>query len=210
MGDKKNIAGLAGVIAAGEVQHHPVFGRQGVSMVELDTERDSGTKDRIILLFQDNAVDRETFGPEGLAAGSRAMVIGKVQTYKDYNTGHVVVFVWCEDLRKAEEGVPQQNGINLVGEVQSPPVYRKTQLGREITEIMLKVPSIFTEGFYSLVPVITWGKNAREAAGYQVGDTVELVGRLQSREYTKNRGKENEETRTVHEISAAKIERKGD
>ena len=50
------------------------------------------------------------------------------------------------------------------------------------------------------LPVIAWGRTARMCAGAGPGDQLELLGRLQSREYTKI-VEDRAEKRTAYEIS---------
>ena len=50
------------------------------------------------------------------------------------------------------------------------------------------------------------GRNARYADGFGVGEHVQLWGRIQSREYQKQVGDEEYETRVAYEISVSKLE----
>lgn len=85
------------------------------------------------------------------------------------------------------------------------PVYRKTPLGREIADVLLAVNRPYGKSDY--IPCICWGRNARFADGFQVGDHIQLWGRIQSREYQKRIGDEEFETRIAYEISVSKLER---
>ena len=60
------------------------------------------------------------------------------------------------------------------------------------------------------IPCICWQADADEAAGWRKGDTVELLGRYQSRRYEKvtDDGSGGRERRTAHEISVRLIKRK--
>ena len=92
-----------------------------------------------------------------------------------------------------------ENQIVLNGYLCKPPVYRKTPLEREITDILLAVNRL--NGISDYIPVILWGRAARFAAKLSVGDNVELTGRIQSRNYTNGEGV----LLTAYEVSGAVI-----
>lgn len=60
------------------------------------------------------------------------------------------------------------------------------------------------------LPCICWQEQADEAAQWQQGDTVELLGRYQSRQYEKvlDAATGEREQRTAYEVSARLIRRK--
>ena len=65
-------------------------------------------------------------------------------------------------------------------------------------------------GVTEFVPCICWQEKADEVAGWQQGDTVELLGRYQSRQYEKviDTDSGSRERRTAYEISVQLINRK--
>ena len=56
------------------------------------------------------------------------------------------------------------------------------------------------------LPCIVWGRNAQRASEYEVGTKLNIIGRLQSREYTKRISDTETETRTAYEVSISKLE----
>ena len=84
------------------------------------------------------------------------------------------------------------------------PVYRKTPLGREIADLLLAVNRPYGKSDY--IPCICWGRNARYASGFDVGEHVRILGRIQSREYVKKLSETETETRTAYEVSVSKLE----
>ena len=68
----------------------------------------------------------------------------------------------CEDL---------VNEIELKGFLCKPPVFRVTPFGREITDLLVAVNRAYNKSDY--IPCIVWGRNARYAAGLEVGDKVD-------------------------------------
>ena len=84
------------------------------------------------------------------------------------------------------------------------PIYRKTPLGREIADLLVAVNRPYGKSDY--IPCIAWGRNARYAAGFEVGSRIRVWGRVQSREYTKKISDEQVEKRVAYEVSVSKLE----
>lgn len=95
------------------------------------------------------------------------------------------------------------NQISLVGYVCKEPIYRTTPFGREITDILVAVNRAYSKSDY--IPCIAWGRNARFAIGLSIGEKVEIVGRIQSREYTKKLDNGESIIKTAYEISISTI-----
>lgn len=108
----------------------------------------------------------------------------------------LVLTVYAQDIQPGL-GEPC-NQITLAGAVCKPPVFRRTPLGRSICDLMLAVPRRYGRTDY--LPVIAWGQLAIQANGLQVGDTLSLEGRIQSRIYHKQT-EDGTETRTAYEVS---------
>lgn len=74
----------------------------------------------------------------------------------------------------------------------------RTPFGVEITDLMVAVNE---DNRSDYIPCICWNSGARYADALNVGDFVEIVGQIQSREYVKN-----EEKRIAYELSVFKID----
>lgn len=211
-----------------------LYGRLGIYRLWVDVERDSGTIDRILVLLQEGETETEetvttTLYPveywqqpeviiekkagkltaeeiiKGFQPGSTVEVTGRVQTYKDKETGRTQLFVWGLYLAAVPKNSQQINIAYIKGTVAKQPVYRETPKGKHITDITVRIPSAFTPGFYSYIPCITWEKLAEQAAGLREGSKVYLEGRIQSRPYTK-KTPEGVQEFTTWEVSASKLE----
>ena len=206
MEKRENAVGMAGRIA-GEIERQPnIYGTRGLKRFSLEISRADGSRqdsDRVIVIYGQEAEAT----PGKLTDGAYVMVMGKMQTYKEVPGGRIVVFVLAEYVGVVSEQVEQQNGVYLEGDVARKPIHRTTPKGRKITEVTVKVPSAFTEGYFSFIPTICWGSDAEAAAEYQEGARVALEGRLQSRDYTK-RLEGVEVTLTAYEVSARHIEKR--
>ena len=51
------------------------------------------------------------------------------------------------------------------------------------------------------IPCICWGRNAHFASGFEVGNHVQIWGRVQSREYIKKISGEKTIKKTAYEVS---------
>lgn len=147
-------------------------------------------------------------------AGSRLLLYGKMQTLKDFSTGRQLVFALADFVALSPKA-EQQNDIVLVGEIVYKPTYRETPRGKRISDIFVKVKNQLTK-CSSLIPCICWNETADEVANWLPGDTVKLIGRLQSREYEKLIeelyadgvvAERVTETRTAYEVSVHTIKK---
>ena len=91
------------------------------------------------------------------------------------------------------------NRIVLPGALCKPPIFRKTPLGRSICDLMLAVPRRYGRADY--LPVIAWGQLAVRTSQLQVGDSLSLEGRVQSRTYHKVLGDGSTQERVAYEVS---------
>ena len=90
------------------------------------------------------------------------------------------------------------NHISLTGSLCKPPIFRRTPLGRSICDLMLAVPRRYGRADY--LPVIAWGQLAVHASRLEVGDSLTLEGRVQSRVYHKATD-EGIQERVAYEVS---------
>lgn len=160
----------------------------------LDVERLSGVVDRLPVI-----APAPVLWAMDLFAGARITVSGQIRSYNARQEGRrkLLVFVYAQTLYTCDD--PPANEVFLSGTICKMPIFRRTPLGRQICDIMLAVSRPYHRTDY--LPCILWGRNALETSLAQVGDRLELTGRLQSREYTKVLT-EGSELRTTYEISA--------
>ncbi len=103
-----------------------------------------------------------------------------------------------------EDDDAKTNQIFLDGYICKQPVYRKTPLGREIADLLLAVNRPYGKSDY--IPCICWGRNARFASAFEVGEHVQVMGRIQSREYMKKITETESQKRVAYEVSVSKLE----
>ena len=136
-------------------------------------------------------------------SGSMLTVVGQIRSHNQRidGTRHLMVFVFVASVT-VEDGEPI-NDVYLEGPICKEPVFRRTPLGREICDVMLAVPRAFHRADY--LPCILWGRTAQEVSACHTRDCIRIIGRLQSRIYTKLT-EQGPLERTAYEISALTAE----
>ena len=181
----------------------PVFSHQSRDIrffsFPLEIERLSGTADRL------NVILRESQLPD--LRPSRAGLVeidGELRSFNNRSgEGHrLVITVFARSLRPGT--VPEwSNLVELTGTLCKSPNHRTTPLGREICDLMLAVNRPYGRSDY--LPCIAWGSTARAARAWDVGQRLELQGRIQSREYIKLSPVGDSSRQIAYEVSAARI-----
>lgn len=158
----------------------------------------SGTQDRLNILVSERLL--VGFAPE---RGDEVTVRGEVRSFNNRSGlgSRLVITVLARQL-VWEQG-QDDNRLRLTGVLCKPPVFRCTPLGRNICDMMLAVNRRYGRADY--LPCISWGALAHRCAALEVGDSVKLEGRLQSRTYTKNL-EDRAEERTAFEVSVMTME----
>ena len=188
---------LCGVLAELPQLSHENYGKRFYRF-PLEVERLSGTVDVLPVI-----VPEPVLCAMDLSGGEMLAVTGQIRTHnnKAQVGRRLVVSVYAESLVSCSG--PAENTVELTGTICREPVCRKTPLGREICDVMLAVNRSYHRADY--IPCILWGRNAALGRFCQVGDTLHLTGRFQSREYIKMLGEESQ-LRTAYEVSAMTAE----
>ena len=172
-------------------------------MVEVDVKRLSNSKDRIPLMISERLIDVTKD-----YTGEFIMVNGQFRSYNRHEEmkNRLILSVFVREITFVEEELDgaKTNQIFLDGYICKEPIYRKTPLGREIADLLLAVNRPYGKSDY--IPCICWGRNARYANHFKVGERCAVWGRIQSREYMKKLDEENVEKRVAFEVSVSKLE----
>ena len=205
MSDKiieNNQVTIIGEVASGFTFSHEVFG-EGFYMVDVLVKRLSNSDDRIPLMISERLIDvNQDY------TGEYIMVTGQFRSYNQHEEkkNKLVLSVFVREVSFVEEELDgaKTNTILLEGYICKRPIYRKTPLGREIADLLLAVNRPYGKSDY--IPCICWGRNARFASGFEVGEHVQVLGRIQSREYVKKLSETETEKRIAYEVSVSKLE----
>lgn len=205
MSDKiieNNQVTIMGKVATEFSFSHEVFG-EGFYMVEVEVKRLSNSEDRIPLMISERLIDvTQDY------TGEYIMVHGQFRSYNRHEEqkNRLVLSVFVREISFMEEEPDgtKTNSIWLDGYICKEPIYRKIPLGREIADLLLAVNRPYGKSDY--IPCICWGRNARYASNFDVGEHVRIFGRIQSREYVKKLSETQTETRIAYEVSVSKLE----
>lgn len=193
---------VTGEIVSGFRFSHEVYG-EGFYMVDIEVTRLSSQSDFIPIMVSERLIDTKQD-----YTGRLVRVSGQFRSYNRHESrkNRLVLSVFAREIEFPEEITPAEktNEIWMDGYVCKEPVFRRTPLGREITDILLAVNRSYGKSDY--IPCICWGRNARFAAGFEVGSHVQMIGRIQSREYVKKLEGDETERRVAYEVSVAKLE----
>ena len=191
-----------GKIDTGFTFSHQVFG-EGFYVMDLIVKRLSDSEDRIPVMVSERLLDvTQDY------VGEYIEIHGQFRSYNRHEEkkNRLVLSVFVREWEFADEiGENEKtNQIFLDGYVCKEPVYRKTPLGREIADLLIAVNRSYGKSDY--IPCICWGRNARFASGFEVGSHIQVLGRIQSREYVKRISEEETEHRIAYEVSVSKVD----
>lgn len=201
---ENNKVTLSGEIVSNFEFSHEIFG-EGFYTAMIASERLSEVKDIIPIMVSERLIDVKAEW-----TGRFVKVSGQFRSYNkhDGEKNRLQLSVFVREFEDATEerdfGLEDENFIFLDGYICKKPIYRKTPLGREISDIFLSVNRKYGKSDY--VPMICWGRNARLASGLEIGTRLQIEGRIQSREYQKRISDDETETRVAYEVSISKME----
>lgn len=199
-----NFTQISGRVCEEPVKSHQVEGEYFYEF-KVEVERLSKVKDIIPVTISERAIVGEC--PK---LGDFVKVTGEYRSYNKLQNdrSRLILHLFGKDLKVLNDQEQKDNlyinEVQLVGYVCKQPVYRKTPFDREICDVLLAVnrPNFHKSDY---IPCIMWGINARFMASQNIGCKVELVGRIQSREYTKTSPDGEIETKTAYEVSCQRI-----
>lgn len=193
---ENNTALITGEICSPPVMSHSFKGENFYNMT-VKVKRLSDAYDYITVTVQENMVP-------GLEEGKAVTVSGQYRSYNNYSgVGNKLILTLFANEITDETETENPNTIYLNGFICKQPIYRTTPFGREITDIIVAVNRNFGKSDY--IPCIAWGRNAKYAAGLNVGDNIEVWGRIQSRNYKKKITEEEIVEKTAYEVSVTRI-----
>ncbi len=199
---ENNQVSMMGEIVSEFRYSHEVFG-EGFYMVDIAVNRLSNYADYIPLMISERLIDTEQD-----YIGQLIHVTGQFRSYNRHEEkkNRLVLSVFVRELEFLDEIDEDEktNQIFLDGYICKEPIYRKTPLGREIADVLLAVNRSYGKSDY--IPCICWGRNARFAAGFEVGSHIQMYGRIQSREYVKKISETETERRVAYEVSVSKVD----
>ena len=196
---ENNVVSLVGEIVSNFRFNHEFCGEK-FYVFDLAVNRTSGVVDYVPIMVSERLMD-----VSHSLKGIKAYVSG---CYRSYNVheetrSKLMLTVFANEV-ELEVEYEDTNNVFLEGFVCKEPTYRKTPLGRDISDILLAVNRAYGKSDY--IPCVIWGRNAKFAAAFEIGTKLKLWGRVQSREYRKQISDTEYETRIAYEISVIRLE----
>lgn len=196
---ENNQVHLRGKMVTGFSFSHELLG-EGFYTAQVTVDRLSEVTDTIPIMVSERLIDvTQDY------IGKYVEIRGQFCSYNQYNEEHnrLILHVFATKMEILEEEDYPINKIYLDGYICKPTVYRKTPLGREISDVLLAVNRSYHKSDY--IPCICWGRNARYASSLEVSSHLQMEGRIQRREYSKRISETETESRTAYEVSVGSM-----
>ncbi len=190
------------VFLFGEIASEPKFSHEsfGEAFYEIDLQvkRLSEQFDTIPITISDKLLTKE------MQVGTKLAIKGQFRSYNkvEDEKSKLMLTVFVREIIEYNETM-NPNIIEISGFVCKEPTYRTTPFKREICDVLIAVNRAYNKSDY--LPCIAWGRNARYVKNLEIGKKVNLVGRIQSREYQKKTESGEILTKTAYEVSINKI-----
>ena len=189
---------LSGVITSDFVKSHISFGEQFYSFT-ISSQRKSGKSDILRCIIS------EALLPGNMGINDKICVNGEIRTrnVEDENgKKHTEVFVFVKGI----EDYPGHDTNYVEGNfyICRKTDVRETPLGRVLINFTC-VSNRENSDKSDYIPTIAWGRSATRVAATPIGTEIDVVGRLQSREYIKRYNDGSEETKTAYELSTGRF-----
>ena len=200
--DDTNVVNLKGELEDKLEFSHEIFGEKFYS-TKIKINRLSNSYDILPMTISERLLQDIDFENEKLVS-----VVGQLRSYNKNvdNKNKLVLTVFVREIKPIiEVDTKDPNSIFLDGYICKVPIYRKTPLGREITDLLVAINRPYNKSDY--IQSIVWGRNAKFAKNLNVGDRIQMWGRVQSRVYDKKLEGGNNIKKTAYEVSVSKIKK---
>lgn len=199
--EETNVVNLRGELSENLEFSHEIFGEKFYNTT-IKINRLSDSYDILPITVSERLLEDIK-----IEEGNLCSILGQLRSYNKNidNRNRLVLTVFVREIKTIEEENKDPNSIFLDGYICKEPVYRKTPLGREITDLLVAINRPYNKSDY--IPSIVWGRNAKFAKGLRVGDRIQMWGRVQSREYEKKGEDGNSIKKVAYEVSISKIKK---
>ena len=191
-----NSVTLCGTVSGRPSYSHTIKGVRHYTF-HLTVLRLSGNEDRINITCTEDLLMQAITGEE-----TTVMVCGELRSHNNKSGvgNKLQIYVFANEIVFCDK--EPDNQVYLSGTLCKEPKLRVTPLGREICDLLIAVNRPLGRSDY--LPCICWGQSAREASQFTVGQTLEVEGRIQSREYIKVVDGQ-QQTKVAFEVSAMTV-----
>ncbi len=187
---------LKGVVDSKPIFSHESFG-EGFYELSIKVNRLSDNFDNIPVIVSEKLLN-------AFEKGKTISLSGQFRSYNKLVEGksRLILNVFVRNIIEMDDSM-NPNVVELSGFICKEPIFRMTPFGREICDVLIAVNRAYNKSDY--LPCIVWGRNARFVKDINIGQKVQIVGRIQSREYQKRLADDSLERRIAYEISVNKI-----
>ena len=193
-----NIVTLQGTVTDEPVFSHELYGESFYEF-HLKVSRLSETHDIIPITISNRLMQEQD-----VTVGNELNIMGQFRSYNKLVDGKSKLMLTVFVLEfVSPEDIFSPNEIEITGYICKEPIYRVTPFKREICDLLIAVNRSYNKSDY--LPCIAWGRNARYIRSFNIGDKVTVIGRIQSREYTKKLDNDQVVTKVAYEVSLSKI-----
>jgi len=200
-----NMVKLVGKVCSDKEFSHEMYGEK-FYVFDLEVPRLSSSIDILPITISERLLFNLEFKLD-----EYVIIEGQLRSYNRFveSNNKLILTIFAREIHipdefELENMLKKPNEIYLDGYICKKPVYRITPFGREIADILLAVNRPYNKSDY--IPCIAWGRNARFCENLQVGDHINLWGRIQSRDYQKKTSSGEVESRVAYEVSLSKLE----
>lgn len=194
-----NTVTLSGKVISEPVLSHKVYD-EAFNILQLAVPRLSGQVDIIPI-----TISEKLLSEENVKQNDTLTIKGQFRSYNKLEDGksRLILTVFVRELIQTD-AEQNPNTVEISGYICKDPIFRTTPFNREIADILVAVNRSYNKSDY--IPCIAWGRNARFVESLKVGTKINIIGRIQSREYTKVLDKNVDPVvKTAYELSISKI-----
>ena len=193
-----NTVSLSGEVLDDPKFSHEIF-NEGFYEFDLKVPRLSDSFDIIPVTLSEKLMY-----DHNIKKGKKISASGQFRSFNKLEDGKskLMLTMFIRELNDFNEEI-NPNKIDIVGYICKEPIFRTTPFKREICDVLLAVNRNYNKSDY--LPCIAWGRNARFMKNLQVGDKVEVSGRIQSRDYQKRLESGDTESHTAYEVSLSQV-----
>lgn len=195
-----NLVKIGGTVVSDLEFSHEIYDEKFYKF-QIEVERLSDLTDVLPIIVSERVVDINT-----ISRGIPVLIEGQFRSYNELGDvkSKLVLSIFAKNVTLSEkEDVSKVNDITLEGFICKKPIYRKTPLGREISDLLLAVNRSYKKSDY--IPCILWGRNAKYSEMLEVGTKVKLSGRIQARIYEKKQLDGTIIKHIAYEVSVSKF-----
>ena len=192
----KNEVRLVGTISSNVVlDHETKHGKMYKFMISVS--RTSGVIDELPVIITEKMFESEI---DNLEVGKLCTILGEYRSYSFDH--HVRLLVLAKQIYNYDDD-KINNEAAFVGYIAKSNQTRTTPKGKKIKDIIVAVNHSFGRTAY--IPCVVWNDERYDKKATEVGSRVSVVGRIQSREYTKRYGDDTVENKIAYEVSISNI-----